>query len=97
MRASRPQSGLPHQFASARDKAAIIDSRILLRFWPTCRFFESYKYAVDAGAKALVVVIDAPGDMNPIFTANEEERDNPIPAVLINRSDGELLKLGGRR
>ena len=84
--------GLPHQFESARDKIAVIDSRILLHFWPTYRFFESYKYAVDAGAKALVVVIDAPGDMIPIFTAEEEKRDNPIPAVLINRGDGELLK-----
>jgi hypothetical protein len=84
--------GLPHQFGSARDKIAIIDSRILLHFWPTYRFFESYKYAVESGATALVVIIDAPGDMIPIFTAEEEKRDNPIPAVLISRSDGALLK-----
>jgi hypothetical protein len=84
--------GLPHQFGSARNKIAVIDSRILLHFWPTYRFFESYKYAVDSGATALVVIIDAPGDMIPIFTADEEKRDNPIPALLINRSEGARLK-----
>jgi hypothetical protein len=84
--------GLPHQFGSAKDKIAVIDSRILLHFWPTHRFFESYKYAVDSGAKALVIVIDAPGDMIPIFTADEAERENPIPAVLISRADGVRLK-----
>lgn len=84
--------GLPHQFADARDRIAVIDSRILLHFWPTYRFFESYKYAVESGAIALVVVIDAPGDLIPVFTAEEEKRDNPIPAMLISRSDGALLK-----
>jgi hypothetical protein len=84
--------GLPHQLGSARDKIAVIDSRILLHFWPTYRFFESYKYAVESGAIALVVIIDAPGDMIPVFTADEEKRENPIPAVLISRSDGALLK-----
>jgi len=84
--------GLPQQFASARDKIAVIDSRILLHFWPTYHFFESYRFALEAGAKALVVIIDAPGDLIPIFTADEDKPDNPMPAVLISRSDGAALK-----
>ncbi len=84
--------GMPQQYGSARDRIAVIDSRILLHFWPTYRFFESYRWAVEAGAKALVVIIDAPGDLIPIFTADEEKHDNPIPAVLISRSDGARLK-----
>lgn len=84
--------GMPQQFGSARDKIAVIDSRILLHFWPTYWFFESYRWAVEAGAKALVVIIDAPGDLIPIFTAEEEKHDNPIPAVLIGRSDGAQLR-----
>ena len=84
--------GLPHEFGSARGKIAVIDSRILLHFWPTYRFFNSYKAALDAGAGALVVVIDAPGDLIPVFTAEEENHDNPMPAVLISRADGAALK-----
>ncbi|RJP67006.1 MAG: M28 family peptidase [Candidatus Abyssobacteria bacterium SURF_17] len=84
--------GMPHEFSAAQGKIAVIDSRILLHFWPTYRFFNSYQAAVAAGALALVVVIDAPGDLIPIFTAEEEKHDNPIPAVLVSRSDGAALK-----
>jgi len=84
--------GLPHEFGPARDKIAVIDGRILLHFWPTYRFFNSYKAALDAGARGLVVVIDAPGDLIPIFTAEEENHDSPMPAVLVSRSGGATLK-----
>ncbi len=84
--------GMPQQFGSASGKIAVIDCRTLLHFWPTYRFFESYKYALSSGAKALVVIIDTPGDLIPIFTAEEERHDNPMPAVLVSRSGGAHLK-----
>jgi hypothetical protein len=84
--------GMPGQFASARDRIAVIDSRILLHFWSTHSFFQSYGAALEAGAKALIVIIDAPADLIPIFTADEGKTDNPIPAVLISRSEGAALK-----
>jgi hypothetical protein len=84
--------GMPHQFGSARGKIAVIDSRVLLHFWPTYRFFRSYESAVSAGAVGLVVIIDAPGGLIPVFTAEEEKHDNPIPAVMVSRSDGARLK-----
>ncbi|GAB4344103.1 MAG: hypothetical protein Kow0099_23190 [Candidatus Abyssubacteria bacterium] len=84
--------GMPHQFGSARGKIAVIDSRILLHFWPTYRFFRSYESALAAGATGVVVIIDAPGDLIPIFTAEEEKYDNPLPFVMVSRSDGALLK-----
>jgi hypothetical protein len=84
--------GMPQQFGSARERIAVIDGRILLHFWSTHSFFQSYRFALEAGAKALIVVIDAPGDLIPIYTADEDKPDNPMPAVLISRSDGAALK-----
>ena len=84
--------GMPHQFGSAKGKIAVIDCRTLLHFWPTYRFLNSYQSALNAGVRALVVIIDTPGDLIPIFTAEEEKRENPIPAVLVSRSDGKTLK-----
>jgi hypothetical protein len=84
--------GMPQQFAAARDRIAVIDSRVLLHFWPTHGFFQSYVSALEAGAKALIVIIDAPGDLIPIFTADEAKPANPMPAVLIGRSDGAAVR-----
>jgi len=69
-----------------------MQGRALLHFLPTYRFFGSYDAAVKAGALALVVIGDTPGDLIPIFTADEQKHENPIPAVLVSRSAGELLK-----
>ncbi|MBI5115281.1 M28 family peptidase [Candidatus Poribacteria bacterium] len=84
--------GMPHQFGDTRGKIAVMDGRTLLRFWPTYRFFNSYQSAVNAGALALIVITDTPCDLIPIFTAEEEKFDNPIPAILINRTEGARLK-----
>lgn len=84
--------GFPQEFASAHGKIAVVEGRTLLHFLPSYRFLNCYQSAVEAGARALVVIGDTPGDLIPVFTADEQKHDNPIPAVLVSRSAGELLK-----
>jgi hypothetical protein len=84
--------GFPQEFASAQGKIAVMEGRTLLHFLPTYRFFQSYDAAVTAGVLALVILGDTPADLIPIFTADEQKHDNPIPAVLTSRSAGDLLR-----
>ncbi len=84
--------GMPHEFGEVRGKIAVIDARVLLHFWPTYRFFNSCQSATEPGAQALIVIVDTPGNLIPIFTSEEEKHSDLMPMVLIDKTEGARLK-----
>jgi hypothetical protein len=86
--------GSPRVFrdAAVKNKVAVVESKILLNYYPTHSLLETYHQAAAAGASAFVAWIDAPYELVPRYNhLKEDEPPGPIPGLLLGRADGVFL------
>lgn len=87
--------GSPRAFGAAdvKGKVAVVESRILLNYYPTHSLLETYHQAAAAGASAFIAWVDAPYELVPRYNhLKEDEPPGPIPGLLLSRADGIFLK-----
>ncbi|MGQ9721608.1 MAG: M28 family peptidase [Candidatus Jordarchaeum sp.] len=77
-----------------RDKIVLIDSRMILNFYPTFAVFGSLNLAKEKGALGLVIINGSPLDaVSYIFIgAGIEGWENRLPALSVNNDDGNYLR-----
>lgn len=73
-------------------KVVIVESKILLNYYPTHSLLETYQQAVAGGALGFIAWIDAPYDLAPRYNhLKEDEPEGSIPGLLLTRADGVFL------
>ncbi|MFB0562805.1 MAG: M28 family peptidase [Candidatus Lokiarchaeia archaeon] len=77
-----------------KDKIVLIDSKMILNFYPTFAVFGSLNLAKEKGALGLVAINGSPTDaISYIFLgAGVEGWENRLPALSVNNDDGNYLK-----
>ena len=86
--------GAPRDFAGTdiKGKVAVVDSRVLLNYYPTHSLLGTYHQAVKGGAVGYIACIDAPYDLAPRYNhLHEDEPPGSIPGLILARSDGIFL------
>ena len=87
--------GTPGDFSAIdpQGKVAVVQSRVLLNYYPTHSMLATYRQAEAVGAAAYIAWIDAPFDLAPRY--NHLKEDHPsgkIPGLLLSRGDGMFLQ-----
>jgi Zn-dependent M28 family amino/carboxypeptidase len=86
--------GSPKAFRDAdlNAKVAVVQSKILLNYYPTHSLLQTYHQAAAAGAQAFVAWIDAPYELLPRYNhLKEDEPAGAIPGLLLSHADGLFL------
>jgi hypothetical protein len=86
--------GAPRDFSDRdiRGRIAVVESRVLLNYYPTHSLLGTYHQAAAKGAAAYIACIDAPLDLAPRYNhLHEDEPPGPIPGIILTRSDGKFL------
>lgn len=86
--------GAPRDFRDVdlQGKVVVVESRILLNYYPTHSLLETYHQAQEKGAGAYIAWIDAPYEIVPRYNhLKEDEPPGEIPGVLLCRGDGMFL------
>jgi Zn-dependent M28 family amino/carboxypeptidase len=70
----------------------VVESKILLNYYPTHSLLETYHQAAAGGALAFIAWVDAPYELLPRYNhLKEDEPAGAIPGLLLARGDGLLL------
>ena len=78
--------------ADVEGKIAVVESKILMNYYPTHSLLETYHQAAAGGALAFIAWVDAPYELAPRYNhLKEDEPAGAIPGLLLARADGLFL------
>ena len=73
-------------------KIVVVDSIPILNYYPSYKALQSFDLAVAGGAAAFIAIVNAPLNLVPVYTEDEDAGEKPIPGFLVGGEDGKLLR-----